>query len=384
MMPLPSVDTYRQRFPAFHSGKVYLNYGGHGPLSQEALEAIAAAYRYEQEAGPFSRTVLDWVTDQVNSLRQTLATLFHTTPDRIALTESTTGGMNIPLWGIPWQAGDEILYSDAEHPGVRAIMTGIATRFGVKLTQIPLMHSPDPVRVLQEFLTPNTRLLLVSHILWNNGRVLPLFELTTVCHQHGVLIHVDAAQAAGVLPVDLPKTGVDFYAFTGHKWLCGPAGTGALYVSEAAQHQMQPTFVGWRSLYSPEQATAYEVATSGWAQLVGWRVALEGHTQFGSSQDRYSTQLQLVQGLWQQLQTLPEVTCLSPDPPISGLVGFTLAPRLKLDPKQVESDLAAQGIFIRSMDEPVCLRASVHYFSSEADVTQLVDALKKILEARGI
>jgi L-cysteine/cystine lyase len=382
-MLFASVEDYRQRFPALHAGKVYLNYGGHGPLSQAALEAIQAAYRYEQQEGPFSRSVLDWVSDQVNYLRQTLAALFSTTLDRIALTESTTGGMNIPLWGIPWQPGNEILYSDAEHPGVRAIMTAIARRFGVTLTQIPLMHSLDPVSVVQQFLTPKTRLLLVSHVLWNNGRVLPLAQLTRVCHDHGVLIHVDAAQAAGVLPVNLPEMGVDFYAFTGHKWLCGPAGTGALYVSETAQRQMQPTFVGWRSLYSPNNhAALYEVATSGWAQLVGWRVALEEHLHLGSSQDRYSRQLRLVHGLWQELQTLPQVTCLSLEPPGSGLVGFTLAPNLNLDPKQIESALAAAGVFIRSMEEPSCLRASVHYFSTEAEISQFVEALKKIL-ARG-
>ena len=371
---LTPLDTFRAQFPAL-TNKIYLNFGGQGPLSQATSQAIMAAYAYEQQEGPFCKAVNHWITEQITQLRQVLATYLSTTPDRIALTESTTSGMNIPLWGLDWHPGDQILYTDAEHPGVRAITQAIAQRFGVELVQVPLMYSQDPVAVLKEFITPQSRLLVISHVLWNTGRVLPLQDLASCCHAQGLLLHVDAAQSAGVLPLDLPGSGVDFYAFTGHKWLCGPAGVGALYISESAQEQLQPTYVGWRSLRSKGQAAEYEVATVAWPLFIGWKTAIEIHNQQGRVEERYARQLEKSCSLWSHLQQIPGVTCLNPDPPGSGLVGFTIAGQ---EPATLETTLAEQKIFIRSMNEPVCLRASVHYFTTEAELEQVVEVIQTL------
>lgn len=375
--PAPSLETCRSQFPAL-TNKIYLNFGGQGPLAQATSTAIMEAYGYEQRQGPFCKEVNSWITDQITQLRQTLADSLHTSPERITLTESTTSGMNIPLWGLDWQAGDQILYTDAEHPGVRAITQAIATRFGVELIQVPMMYSPDPVATLKSYITPSSRLLLISHVLWNTGRVLPLQDLATCCHEQGLMLHVDAAQSAGVLPLDLPGSGVDFYSFTGHKWLCGPAGVGALYISEAAQERLHPTYVGWRSLRSKGTAAEYEVATVAWPLLIGWKTAIEFHDQQGNIQERYHRQLQISHALWQQLGEIPEVSRLNPEPPGSGLVGFTLAGH---EPTEVEAALAEQKIFIRSMAEPVCLRASIHYFTTQAEIDQLVAAIKTLVRS---
>jgi len=371
---LPTLESFRSEFPAL-ANKVYLNFGGQGPLARPTSQAIAEAYAYEQQEGPFCKAVSSWITEQITQLRQTLASYLGTTPERIALTESTTSGMNIPFWGLDWHPEDQILYTDAEHPGIRAIAQVIAQRFGVKLIQVPLMRSPDPVATLQEFITPQSRLLVISHVLWNTGRELPLRDLAHCCHQRGLLLHVDAAQSAGVLPLDLPGSGVDFYAFTGHKWLCGPAGVGALYISESAQAQMQPTYVGWRSLKAKGQAAEYEVATVPWPLFIGWKTAIEFHDQQGPVQERYQRQLQKSHSLWQRLGQIPGVTCLNPAPPDSGLVGFTIEGR---EPAQVEAELAEQKILIRSMNEPVCLRASVHYLTTEPELDRVVEAIQTI------
>lgn len=374
---LPALDSFRAEFPAL-ANKVYLNFGGQGPLARSTSQAIAAAYAYEQQEGPFCKTVNSWITDQIAQLRHTLATYLGTTPDRIALTESTTSGMNIPLWGLDWHPGDQILYTDAEHPGVRAIAQAIAQRFGVELIRVPLMYSPDPVATLQEFITPHSRMVVISHVLWNTGRVLPLRELAHCCHSHGLVLHVDAAQSAGVLPLDLPGSGVDFYAFTGHKWLCGPAGVGALYISETAQERLRPTYVGFRSLKGKGKAAEYEVSTVAWPLFIGWKTAIELHDQQGPVQERHQRQLQKSRSLWERLGQIPGVTCLNPDPPGSGLVGFTIEGQ---EPGSVESALAEQKILIRSMSEPACLRASVHYLTTEQELDRVVEAIQEIARA---
>ncbi len=376
-MDAQSLAAHRQQFPAL-ANKIYLNYGGQGPLPQVAATAITTAYQFEQTHGPFSTKVSHWIQDHIQDLRSALAATVQTTPDRIMLNESTTTGMNIPLWGLDWQAGDQILVSDAEHPGVLEIIGILSQRFGVELIECPLMLSQDPVAVLQRYLTPRTRMAVICHVFWNTGEVMPLADLVACCHDRGVLVHVDAAQSAGVLPLNLPETGVDFYAFTGHKWCCGPAGLGALYLSAAAQAQIQPTYVGWRSGKAAGTAGEYEIASIAWPLLAGLRAALACHDQVGSIQERYHHQVQLAQRLWHQLAEVPGLDRITPTPPQTGLVAFTLEGK---DPIRVERELEQRQIVIRSLPHPVCLRVSVHYLTTEMELDQLVDALNDLMKS---
>ncbi len=373
-----NLEQHRQLFPALAS-KTYLNYGGQGPLPQPALTAILDAYTFEQTQGPFSNRVNAWINEQLAQIRSSLAQMLTTTPDRITLTECTTTGMNIPLWGLNWQPGDQIVLSDAEHPGVIAICQALKQRFGVEVVTVPLMSATDPVAVLESTLTSRTRMVVLSHILWNSGRIMPLSELARCCHQHGCLLHIDAAQSAGVLPLDLPSTGVDAYAFTGHKWLCGPAGVGALYISESAQEQIQPTFIGGRAKYgkkplTPQDTAAeFEVSTSAWSLLAGWQIAMTCHDQWAPVAARYTRQVELARYLWTHLKQMTHVIDLVAAPPESGLVVFNLKDQR---PAQVEATLAEQQILIRSLPNPVCLRASVHYLTTEAELDHLLQSLE--------
>ena len=174
--------------------------------------------------------------------------------DVITLTENVTVGCNIVLWEVDWQPGDQILISDAEHPGVIATIKELKRRFPIEIDICPIvetLNQGDPVTVTAQFLQPNTRLLLVSHILRNTGQVLPLADIVKLCHHQQpepVRVLVDAAQSVGLLPLNLAELAVDFYAFTGHKWWCGPEGVGGLYVSPENLAKLSPTFIGWRSI----------------------------------------------------------------------------------------------------------------------------------------
>src|SRR5262249_19789160 len=147
-------------------------------------------------------------------------------PDTIALTESTTEGANITMWGIDWKAGDNLLLSDAEHSSVIASAKQIASRFGVNLTFAPLKNATasEIPGILKNSMQPNTKLVVASHVFWNTGQVTPIKEMADLVHANGAKFLVDGAQSAGVLPLDLAKSNVDFYALPGHKWLSGPEG----------------------------------------------------------------------------------------------------------------------------------------------------------------
>ena len=388
-----SLEAHRQQFPAL-ANKAYFNYGGQGPMPTSALTAIQQAHEYIQQAGPFSGEVNQWVVRVSQKLRRAIAAELGVSINTITLTEDVSVGCNIALWGIDWQAGDHLLLSDCEHPGIVAAAGEIGRRFGVEVTTCGLMttlNQGDPVAVMAEHLRPTTRLVVISHILWNTGQVLPLQEIMQICHTYPaerstVRVLVDAAQSVGMLPLDLDTMDVDFYAFTGHKWLCGPAGVGGLYVSAAARESLTPTFIGWRSItknaagfptgWQPD-GTRYEVATSDFALYDGLGAAIETHQHWGTAAARHQRILELSQFLWQRLNDLPHIACLRTAPPESGLVSFRLT-----DPAQTPHDrlvhfLEQQGFLIRTILDPDCARACVHYFTDEAEIEHLIEAIQQ-------
>lgn len=359
----------RHVYPALR-GKTYLNYGGQGPLCEMAWQVLQEGYDHIQTQGPFASRVFPWISTQLQTLRQSLALLLGTTPDTIALTDSVTMGCNIAMWGLNWQPGDHLLISNCEHPGVLAIAAQLEHRLGVTVDIVPLWpYVEDVASHLEGYLHPRTRLLVISHLLWNSGQILPLKEIVDRCHHNGTKVLADAAQSVGMIPLDLPGLGVDYYAFTGHKWCCGPGGLGGIYIHPDQLEQLEPTFVGWRGIHQNRQglpagwkgdASRYEVATIAFPLIPALTAALEVHQGWGSVGDRHQRICELSDYLWQNLQQLPGITCLSLIPPPSGLVSFQLA-----DGRHGElvSFLEAENILVREILNPAAVRACVHYFS---------------------
>jgi L-cysteine/cystine lyase len=354
------------------------------------LQAIQQAYQHIQTIGPFSRAANGWVESVVQQTRQDLATLLGTTPATITLTENVTAGCNIPLWGLDWQAGDHILLSDCEHPGVIAIIREVQRRYDLEVSVCPLLETlndGDPVTVLRQHLRPRTRLVVLSHILWNTGQVLPLKAIAQTCRafeaRQPLRLLVDAAQSVGVLPLNLPASGVDFYAFTGHKWLSGPEGVGGLYISAEALAELHPTLIGWRGILMDGEGNPtdwkpdgrrFEIATSAYPLLAGLSAALRTQAEWGDAQARYQRLCQMSCMLWQKLQTIPTVQCLKTSPPESGLVSFQLR---QGEPADLVKALETQGLLVRLILQPRCVRACTHYLTLESEVDRLVQAIKQ-------
>ena len=379
------------KFPAL-SNKSYFNYGGQGPLAQAALDAIFAAYQQIQSQGPFGIKTSKLVIQESNLTRQAIASELGVSPGSIALTENVTAGCNIALWGLNWQPGDRILVSDCEHPGVIASIKEICRRFQVSIDFFPLLatlNNGDPVETITAHLQPQTRLVVLSHVLWNTGQVLPLAEISTAIHQYAqatdrIYILVDAAQSVGLLRLNLDDLGVDFYAFTGHKWWCGPEGVGGLYIRPALIDDLDPTFIGWRGIdYSKpdlpliNDARRYEVATSAYPLYAGLRASIELHQTWGSSIDRATKIISLATYLWEQLQQVSGIKCLNQTAPQSGLVSF-----------QVESGnhgklvqaLEDKDFYLRTIVDPDCVRACTHYFTTTTEIDKLIQCLSKLIK----
>lgn len=387
-----SLEDYRQFFPGL-GDKAYFNYGGQGPLPEPALVAIQQAFQQVQQWGPFSNKVNGWILEESAQLRGAIATELGAPADTISLTEDVSVGCNIALWGIQWRSGDHLLLSDCEHHGIVAAAQEIQRRFHIEVSTCPLqatLNAGDPVAIVADHLRPTTRLVVLSHILWNTGQVLPLAEMVAACHSYSnarpVRVLVDAAQSVGVLPLNLTELGADFYAFTGHKWWCGPEGVGGLYVRPEARESLHPTFIGWRGITTDAAGNPtgwkpngqrYEIATSAYPLYVGLRAAIALHHQFGTPQERYQRIQTLSRYLWQQLVQLSEIVCLRTTPPLAGLVSFQLPGKSH---GQLAKFLEERGCLVRTLLNPDCVRACVHYFTSEAEIDRLVATIQDFIK----
>jgi L-cysteine/cystine lyase len=386
-----NIEQQRQQFLGLEN-KIYFNFGGQGTMPDAALEAIIDAHKYIQKNGPFSLKVNSWVQQRTNLVKEAIAAELVATPETITLTENVTAGCNIALWGIDWQAGDHILMTDCEHPGIIAIVQELVRRFQVEVSTCPILttlNQGDPVEVIRQYLQPNTRLVVLSHLLWNTGQVLPLKEIVELCHNYTntnqkIQILVDAAQSVGCLPLNLTELEADFYSFTGHKWLCGPAGVGGLYITPEAFKTLQPTFIGWRGVNTEkgqpsswkEDGQKFEVATSGYPLYEGLRGAIITHQEFGTSQERYQQICQLSAYLWQELSKLDSVNCLKETPPEAGLVSFQF--NGSMSHHELVKLLERSGFLLRTIADPDCVRACVHYFTLPGEIEQLIETIKKL------
>ncbi|NEQ95853.1 MAG: aminotransferase class V-fold PLP-dependent enzyme [Cyanothece sp. SIO2G6] len=380
----------RQHFPALQT-KTYFNYGGQGPLPQGAIAAINAAHYQLQEVGPFSFGAYVLVGQETDLTRNAIAQNLQVPAQTITLTDNVLTGCNIVLWGVPWQSGDHILLSDCEYPAVVATVQELQRRFGIEYSFCPLMdtlNQGDPVAVMQEHLQPKTRLVILSHVLWNTGKVLPMKAMVQVCHEANAQVLVDAAQSVGVLPLNLTDLNADFYAFTGHKWWCGPAGLGALYVNPVAYDSLRPTFIGWRGVLKDDQGhpigflddgQRFEVSTYDFTSLIALREAIALHNSWGTAEERFQRILSLSEYLWQQLVTMPHLHCFRTTPPECGLVFFQVKSANPKIHSAVVQALEKQGFLLRTILEPDCIRACVNYLTLESEIDALVTTLKTVL-----
>lgn len=361
---------------------VYLNTGSYGPLPRATVAAMEAHARVELEEGRIHPARLADSARLADRARVAVAEAFGATPEEIALTHLTTEGIDIALWGIDWGPEDEIITTNLEHPAVTWPSLVIAHRCGVHIKVADVGAGGErAVQAITDLLSPNTRLIVLSHVAYCTGAVLPVREIVELAHRRGVFVLVDGAQAAGAIPLNLRELGADFYAIPGQKWLCGPEDTGALYVREESRPNLHQTYVGYASMEATSttfeatphsDARRYEFASRRRPTLLGLSTSLEWLRDEVGLDWAYARIQHLVATAREQLQQVPGLEIITP-PNAAGLLSFTVK---GLDPVQTSNRLAERGILLRWISEPRCLRVSLGFFNTDEDIAKLVEALK--------
>ncbi len=216
----------------------YLNAGTDGPLPARAVAAGYAELQRELSDGR-SQAHFARRTELEEALRESYATVLGCQSSDVALTSCTTEGVSLVVGGLDLRAGDEILTSDEEHPGLLGSLQAARDIRGVHVRMAKLSDLPGAVG-------PNTRLIACSHVSWMTGALAPA-ELAQV----DVPVLLDGAQGAGAIPTDVAALGCDAYAGSGQKWLCGPDGTGMLFTTERLRERLAVSRRGYRNLSEP-------------------------------------------------------------------------------------------------------------------------------------
>ncbi len=230
---------FRAQFPVFER-LAYLNAGAVGPVARRAAAAAAEAIAAETAAGRGLRPAFERRLAAVAGLRAGYAQLLGCAEDEVAITHSTTDGVNTVLAGLDLAPGDEVLSTEEEHPGLLAPLAVAGARRRVAVRLVPWEELAGAVG-------PRTRLVACSHVSWATGKVVDAAALRAT----GVPFLLDGAQGLGAVPVDVGRLGCDFYAAAGQKWLCGPDGSGVLFVAAARLPELAVSWPGYPSLEEP-------------------------------------------------------------------------------------------------------------------------------------
>ena len=385
----------RSLIPSLNN-KTYFNYGGQGPLPAPSLKKIIKSWEKLQEIGPFTNNVWPFINNEVVLTKRYLAKSMGVNIKNIALSENISTGMILPLWGIDFSEGEEILISDCEHPGIVAACRELCQRFKLKLNIFPIqkirnLNDEIIIHEVKKYLKNNTKILIISHILWNYGYEIPLknfkYELEKV-NKNSYLL-VDGAQSFGHVSIEEKVRYSDLYAITSHKWACGPEGLGAFYVSDRLIEKTRPTIIGWKSLkkeqgiYEPsenllhEDARKFEIATSCVPLLAGLRESLSLFEYDISTDEKNKIISAMSNKLWFELSEFKNIELALKHPLRNGIVSFNI--NKIIDKNEFVKKLGLKNIWIRVIEDPKWFRVCIHQITTEQEIDLLINEIKKLI-----
>ncbi len=386
-MPDPEkVEAVRELLPATKAS-IYLNAGTCGPIPAESQRAMDEQSARELAVGRASPDLWPDALARMDEARASVAAVMVADPADVALTHSTTDGLNAVVSSLPWRPGDRVLTTNHEHPGGLGPLLALRDRHDVEVERVDVGDGGDPDAVLRAFeaaLARPARAILASHVLWTTGAVLPVARLGALARAAGVTTVIDGAQSAGAIPVALDELGVDAYAMPGQKWLLGPEGMGALWVRRGFAEATVPALAGYLSYRTFDMdaptlhpgARRFELggfhrpSVVGFARSLGWLTMSVGVPW---AEERA---VRLAAGMADRLARIPGVTVVTPRPARGTLVAFRIAgwsaqqALLEVGPRAMAT--------LRDVPMINALRLSVGFWTTDAELDRVAEVVEHV------
>jgi cysteine desulfurase/selenocysteine lyase len=391
------IDVIRKDFPVTKK-KIYMNCGSFAPMPLSTIKSITDFLVRCSEEGPDSTSVQEHITTLMKELRDNLSRLINCDPEEIIFTQSTTEGINHVASGIKWKKSDAIIVRGGlhEHYANYFPWLNISKKFGVKLEEIKINDKGffDLDKIDKVAKNRNARLITLSHVLYNNGAIMPVEEVGEIAKRHQMLYSIDAAQSVGTIDVDVRKIGCDFLAFPGFKWICGPSGIGIFYCKKESAHMLTPRYIGGESaiitgkkdLIYTESPQKFQTGFRNYPGIAGLLSSINYIHRLGVSTIR-KMNMKIANELVQDLGRIPGISIFGPeDEKIrSSIVSFTID---SVNPKKIVSGLEERGIIVAERDivgggKKKAVRASPHFFNDLNEVSTFAQNMKNIQNMLG-
>jgi cysteine desulfurase / selenocysteine lyase len=388
------LELIRKDFPIVRK-TIYMNNGSFAPVPLSTIKAITSFLLKFSEQGPDSKPVQERITSLMNEVRIRISHLINCDPEEIIFTDSTTSGLNLVSSGIAWNQSDQIIIRGGPHehhanyfPWLQA-----SERWGVQIKEIKIdfdgfFDVDDLNRILEK---PNAKLFTLSHVLYNNGAIMPVEEVGKIANEHNVLFCIDAAQSVGTINVDVKKIGCDFMAFPAFKWICGPTGIGILYCSKKSSAVLTHQFVGGESAILTSQGKLayldsiqrFHAGFRNYIGLAGLESSLRYILRIGIERIRkMNTKLALE--LKTSLERIRGVSIYGPQDNDLRTSIVSFDSRL-FEADTIVSKLEKYGIIVAEReihppDRKKIVRASPHFYNSSEEVENFISTLNTILK----
>jgi cysteine desulfurase / selenocysteine lyase len=313
--------------------------------------------------------------------------------------ENATRAWDMAFYGLRFAGGDRILTSAAEYGSNYMAYLQTSRRTGASVEVVPSDECGEvSLDALADMLDERVKLVAMTHVPTNGGLVNPAEGIGAITRRASVPFLLDACQSVGQMPLDVERIGCDMLAATGRKFLRGPRGTGFLYVSREFTERIEPPFVEvrsaewtgrdsyrWRS-----DARRFESWETNYSTKIGLGTAVEYALEWGL-EDIRDRDYSLAAQLRERLRELPRVEVLDLGRAPCAIVNFTIA---GTDPREVARTLSERRINVsvstiedtrldmEARRHESWVRASVHYFNTEDDITALADAVEQMLEGQ--
>lgn len=352
------MDDLRAQFPVLERIE-YLNAGTTGPIARPAYDAALESLRGQLEDGRSGKAFFEKSIARMELLRERVAALMGATTGELALTGSTTDGVNAVLSALDLGAGDEVVTSDEEHPGVLAPLGALRDRRGVNVRVVGFGE-------LAAAVGPDTRLVACSHVSWKTGAVVDAAALAAT----PALVLLDGAQGLGAVPVEVGALGCDFYAASGQKWLCGPNGVGYLYARAPLAAELPPPWPSYAGLADSQRALELDLHPDARRLSVGFPPA--HHVDWALAAldvlERAGLAAVHARGVELAARLAAAVGERARPRGASTLVTWEVA-----EPEAEVERLRGEGFALRELPGTGTVRASVGAWSSEAELDRLAE-----------
>lgn len=353
------------------------NNGGVCPSPRVVQDALRRYLEFSNQAPSY--TMWRILEPEIESVRRRLGAFFGCDPEEVAITRNASESLEICLLGLELHAGDEVLTTDQDYPRMITTIKQRGRREGVKLVQVSVPPAPEThkelVEAFERGITAQTKLILVSQVIFMTGQIYPVREIVELGRRHGIPVIVDGAHAFAQFPFQQPDLGCEFYGCSLHKWLLAPIGTGMLYVAKNRIPSLWPMMAADES-QNPNIRKYEEIGTHPAANHNAIGEALAFNEMIGL--ERKAARLRYLRSIWADplreerkvvfhTNLAPEHSCALTTVEIEGVDPGALAGWL-LDKK---------GLFVTTIGHPNFkgIRVSGNVYTTLEEVRRLRDAM---------